>query len=76
MGHHRTFSGAASNDRFVAATGHWKLKLGISLGSFPVPYLIVRNHDGLELPGQHATRDAARLARARLYPKSALWAIF
>ncbi len=46
----RTFSAAASNDRFVAATGHWKLKFGNSRGSSSVLYLIVRSHDGLELP--------------------------
>jgi hypothetical protein len=36
MGHERTFVAAASNDRFVAATGHWKLIFG-SLSDRPKP---------------------------------------
>ena len=35
-----------------------------------LPYATVRDHDGSELPGRYASKDAARIARAKLYPKA------
>ena len=36
----------------------------------PLPYSIIRDADSYEMPGRHATRDGARIARVRLHPKS------
>ena len=34
-----------------------------------LPYSILRDLDGHEMPGRHATLDGARIARVRLHPK-------